>query len=255
MKTNLKLISGGKKEKKSRLDKRYMNIVAKIGKLLQRLKNPRLLMTGELKHGTRVEKNLSLLFAATSIISIIIGFCILVLLLSLTGCDESLKNLQDEISKHEIGNLKSQDKNNPEILPYYEKFKVEARQRGIRAEDMPHIDFYFVSRIQPKCDPIGNNCIAGMAVVKKNGERFVSLDRMYWKRFKSDRRELLVFHELFHAIFRQKHDTACTIELKNGYCEQPASIMYPILPNDTLFYLKNRKVILDYDFSKAIDDY
>lgn len=251
----LRIIPGGKTRRRTKSGEQHMNTGALIGKLLQKLKNPRLLMTGESKLATRVEKNLSLLFAATSIISIIIGFLVLVLLLSLTGCDGSYEDLKNEIEKHKIGNLKSQDKNNPEVLVYYQMFKQEARERGIADHELPAVDFYIVSRIQPNCNPIDSNCIAGIAVIKKSGERFISIDRMYWTRFKQDRREMLVFHELFHALFRQKHDTICLGKVENGFCEQPASLMYPILSRDAKFYMQNKKTILDYDFGKVLDDY
>lgn len=250
---NLKLIKGGhsrkRKEKRFKLGKLFTAIGAQITKLLPRRLNRLLLTTGESRPNTNAMDSLSLFFAATSIVSILIGFFVLILLLSLTGCDHA--SFTEELNKSRVGNLKSQDKNNPKLTMYYTLFKHEAILRGIPSDSFIKVDFYFVERIQPNCNYRKDNCIAGMAVRRKGGEVFVSIDRAIWKQFDSTQHEFLMFHELFHAVYRTRHDATCWKKDENEICEIPGSIMYPIMNSDISFYKKYRDQLLDYEFEKV----
>ena len=90
-------------------------------------------------------------------------------------------------------NIVNEEAANSIFNPYFDIFKIEAQQRGYDFDDY-EIEFYLADIID---DDFG-----GFADPSTNK---IVIDRENWNRIDSNKREVLIFHELGHSILKRLH--------------------------------------------------
>jgi hypothetical protein len=137
------------------------------------------------------------------------------------------------------------------VRPYYDKFYEEASKRGIYPDEVQNIHF---GDANAECE---GDRVAGCAIVNVFGGPTIVIDTKVWGEITEGEREILVFHELGHAVLNKGHsetthtfldapslEQACFL---TDYIELP-NIMYPSLPILPAKYANYRDGLLDEFF-------
>lgn len=99
------------------------------------------------------------------------------------------------------------------LLPYMEKFRIEAASRGITAD-------YEALGISAALTRINDENVVGQCIHNTEEPNKIVISRIYWNSIDTVKREFLIFHELGHCILNRSHlDTKDA----NGNC---TSIMH-----------------------------
>ena len=132
----------------------------------------------------------------------------------------------------------------PALKKYVVSFNKECKGRGLK----PNTELIKCVKFPGETDndmfkfneqqPYGDEW-AGVALTNKNtGAKYVFLNPQTFYMSDETGREMLVYHELFHAFFNTPH--------------QDNELLKPTLSDaDALYYLNNRKAVLDKVFSNV----
>lgn len=125
----------------------------------------------------------------------------------------------------------------PALQKYVNNFCLEAGKRNIQIKNSKIIDIKFPSFLEDSILKISKQKPdwSGLCLTNINdSSKFIFINATQFYYFDTVFRELLIFHELFHACFNLEH------------CELENSIMNEITSKtETKNYLKHRDQILD----------
>lgn len=129
----------------------------------------------------------------------------------------------------------------PILSGYVQGFEHEARSRGFN--NFPHVECVkFPTQYEDSVLEISKQKPGGwdgVAIFYGSGEILVFISRKAFELSDDTGKEMIVYHELFHAYFRYPHVTGCQLMREGNITSEEAA-----------YYRDNKKKVLDQVFNK-----